>query len=65
MKEAGGDAAALDPRHLPTVVLELRRRGRQMKEAKRGALDQDSVRDSSVDFAHHQGAGDGHSGIHH
>jgi hypothetical protein len=89
MKEAEGGAVALDPRRLPTVVLELRRRGRRMKEteggvialdprclptvvlelrwmkeAERGAVDQDLIRDSSVDFARRQGAGDGHSGIH-
>jgi hypothetical protein len=39
MKEAEGGAIALDPRYLPTVVLELHRRGLQMKEAGRGAID--------------------------
>jgi hypothetical protein len=51
MKEAEGGAAALDPRRLPTVVLELHRRGRRMKEAERGAIDQDLVHDFSADFA--------------
>jgi hypothetical protein len=51
MKEAEGGVIALDPRRLPTVVLELHRRGRQMKEAERGTIDQDLVQDSSADFA--------------
>jgi hypothetical protein len=52
-------------RRLPTVVLELRQRWRRMKEAERGAVDQDPIRDSSADFTHRQGAEDGHSGIRH
>jgi hypothetical protein len=64
MKEAEGGATALDPLHLPTVVLELHQRGHRMKEAERGTIDQDLVQDSSADFARRWGAGDGCSGIH-
>jgi hypothetical protein len=52
MKEAEGGATALDPLHLPTVVLELHQRGHRMKEAERGTIDQDLVQDSFADFAH-------------
>jgi hypothetical protein len=70
MKEAEGGAITLDPRRLPMVVLELQRRGLQMKEVERGTIDQDPVWDSAVeelemdvrdfaaDFTHHRGAGD-------
>jgi hypothetical protein len=34
-------------------------KGRRMKEAERGAVDQDLVQDSAADFARHRGAGDG------
>jgi hypothetical protein len=39
MKEAEGGVAALDLHCLSTVVLELYRRGHQMKEAERGVID--------------------------
>jgi hypothetical protein len=38
MKEAEGGTIALDPRRLPTIVLELHRRGHRMKEAEGGAI---------------------------
>jgi hypothetical protein len=40
MKEAKGDVVALDPHRLLTVVLELHRRGRRMKEVEGGAASQ-------------------------
>jgi hypothetical protein len=44
MKEVEGGAVALDPRRLPTVVLELHQRGRRMKEVEGGAITPDLCR---------------------
>jgi hypothetical protein len=54
MKEAEGGAVALDPRHLPTFVLELHRRGRRMKEAEGGATALDPRRLPTVVLELHQ-----------